>query len=66
MGDRVTFSAGLYRVEADVIEDRGNIGMNGRHFVAVRYADEEGVVHTHDWPADELTLVRRPRATRSP
>jgi hypothetical protein len=64
VGDRVSFSVGLYRVEAEVIEDRGHIGVNGRHFVAVRYIDDDGTVHRHDWPADEMRLVRRPRATR--
>lgn len=66
VGDRVRFSVAALQIEADVVEDRGHIGVDGRHIVAVSYTDFDGSVLKHDWPADELTVVKRSRAASRP
>lgn len=63
VGDRVRFRVGTRVISADVVEDRGHIGVNGRHVVAVSFPGPDGVFEKLDWPADELTLSPNDRAS---
>lgn len=63
VGDRVRFLVGAREIVADVVEDRGNIGVNGRHVVALQFPGADGEVEKLDWPAEELTVLPRDRAT---
>ena len=63
VGDRVRFLVGACQIVAQVVEDRGNIGMNGRHVVAVAYPGADGEIERLDWPADDLTVLPRDRTT---
>ena len=56
VGDRVRFRVGTREIVAEVVEDRGYIGVNGRHAVAVSFVGDDGEVEKLDWPADELTV----------
>lgn len=64
VGDWVRFKIAAREIVAEVVEDRGYIGMNGRHVVAVRASAPDGEVEKFDWPADELTVL--PKKDRAP
>lgn len=64
VGDRVRFKISARELVAEVVEDRGYIGVNGRHVVAVRVSAPDGEDEKFDWPADDLTVLpRKDRAT---
>lgn len=58
-GDRVRFQFGIYSVEGVVKEDRGPIGINGRHLYRVEFPfglHAESPSHI-ELPAAKLQLV---------
>jgi hypothetical protein len=61
-GDRVRLLWGVTPVEGIVIEDRGNLGVSGRRFyrVWIRLDEFTEPIETEE-PAEDLTLVARPR-----
>lgn len=59
-GDRVRFRFGIYSVEGIVKEDRGPLGINGRHLYRVEFPfglHAEAPSHI-ELPAEELQLVQ--------
>lgn len=59
-GDRVRFRFGIYFVEGVVKEDRGPIGLNGRHLYLVEFPfglHAESPSHI-ELPAERLQLVQ--------
>jgi hypothetical protein len=59
-GDRVRFQFGIYSVEGIVKEDRGPLGINGRHLYRVEfpfglYAESPSHI---ELPAEKLQLVQ--------
>ena len=58
VGSRVTFQMASGPMRAVVVEDRGNIGWNGRRLMSVRPLFE-GVEDMDTWelPLEELTLA---------
>jgi len=52
VGDRVLVKMGLATYEAEVIEDRGRIGVGGRRIWRVRASD------MHEWEVPEVELVQ--------
>jgi hypothetical protein len=54
VGSRVLYQLPGGLVEAEVVEDRGNIGVNGRRLLRILPLDEDldGPI---TWPAEELT-----------
>lgn len=63
VGDRVRFHIAAIEIVAEVVEDRGNIGVDGRHVVAVRFEGEDGEIQQMDWPAEEMVVLPRDPAT---
>jgi hypothetical protein len=63
VGDRVRIRIAALEIVADVVEDRGHIGVGGRHFVAVSFVGEDGEIEKMDWPAEEMTVLPRDPAT---
>ena len=65
VGDRVRFELGTREVVGDVVRDLGPIGVNGRQLVVVmmRLDPDEGGDRRTDVPAEELTVIARPRAS---
>jgi len=63
VGDRVRFLYGGGEVEAEVVEDRGNIGVGGRQLVGIRLLETPGVPSEgfagkrFEMPAEELAVV---------
>ena len=62
VGDVVTFvAAGGVEIRAQVIEDRGGLGVGGRQLVRIRVprAEDDPVPHERafEMPAEDLTLV---------
>jgi hypothetical protein len=45
---------GTSTIAAEVIEDRGDLGIGGRQIVRIRYVLEPDVVCETEWPAEEL------------
>lgn len=68
VGTRVSFPYGTREIEAEVIENRGPLGVGGRQIVRVRFWDDfgagEGQDKTFEMPADELTPVTAVRPRR--
>ncbi len=65
VGDRVGLRIGARDLVADVVEDRGAIGVGGRRFVAIVVRPENGAsgeAEKFDWPAEELTVLGRASA----
>jgi hypothetical protein len=58
-GDRVEFTFGIRTVQATVIEDRGPIGVGGRHLYAVRFLPDldSSSALVAEMPAEELTML---------
>ncbi len=59
-GDRVRFQFGIYPVEGVVKEDRGPLGINGRHLYGVEFPfglHAESPSHI-ELPAEELQLIQ--------
>lgn len=59
-GDRVRFQFGIYSVEGIVKEDRGPLGINGRHLYRVEFPfglHAESPSHI-ELPAEQLQLVQ--------
>lgn len=58
VGSRVVYRTPYVRFDAEVIEDRGNVGYKGRHLYRIRSFDEyEDARITLEVPAKDLTLV---------
>lgn len=57
VGDWVSFRYGSRQVRAQIIEDRGSIGVNRRRLYTVRAGDEANEVVTFEVPEDDLTPV---------
>lgn len=57
VGDRVRFRLGTRDVVADVVEDRGPIGVGGRQLVAVALVAEDGEVRKFEMPVEKLVVV---------
>lgn len=58
VGSRVKLMWGPYEVTATVIEDRGNVGMRGRHLVRVRLDIPDTAEPIElEMPLEELTAA---------
>ena len=60
VGDRVSFQIGAQVLNARVVKDLGDIGVNRRQLVVVAVTageDEGGEVREFDMPAEELEIV---------
>ncbi len=58
VGSHVVYQTPHVRFDAEVIEDRGNIGYNGRRLYRIRSIDScEDARITLEVPAKDLTLV---------
>ena len=67
-GDRVRFRFGTRSVHGVVKEDRGPIGIEGRHLYLVEFRQEPkaGSVSLIELPADQLhSRPKHPRSARS-
>ncbi len=58
--DRVSFRLGLRRMEGIVKEDRGPIGVKGRHLYLVEFRREPQTVSRIELPAVEMEMVDEP------
>ena len=63
-GDRVRFRLGVRSVQGTVQEDRGPIGINGRHLYLVEFPDDPASASHFELPAEELQPVPRPALAR--
>jgi hypothetical protein len=54
VGDRVRLAVGFSRAEAEILEDRGPLGVGGRRFYTIRLKVEGSDDMIVDWPEDEL------------
>ena len=60
VGDRVVLHLGTEDVFAEVVEDRGFIGVGGRQLLAIRRTGvAPEISEPYEVPAEELELVRR-------
>ena len=57
VGDRVRILHGFRGVIADVIEDRGRIGVRGRRLYRVKFRLDEWDEHTSELPEESLEAV---------
>ena len=57
VGDRVRMLHGFRGVIADVIEDRGRIGVRGRRLYRVKFRLDEWDEHTSEIPEESLEAV---------
>ena len=65
-GDLVTFELGMQTVRGQVKEDRGPIGVRGRHLYLVEFrmgSDSDGPSEV-ELPAEELRPVQGPASVR--
>lgn len=64
-GDLVRFRLGTRSVQGEVKEDRGPIGVKGRHLYLVEFRPEaqSASLSQIELPADELQAVRDPVST---
>jgi hypothetical protein len=59
VGDRVWLRLGARRVRAEVIEDRGLIGVAGRRLLRIRQSGSgDDPPRVYEVPAEETVLVR--------
>src|SRR4051794_21613724 len=58
VGDWVSFPYGLRQVWAQVVEDRGSLGVNRRRLYRVRVDQDPGEPIESEVPEDELTPAR--------
>ena len=56
-GDRVRFTLGVRPVEGLVKEDRGPIGIKGRHLYLVEFGDDDESPSQVELPAEQLEAV---------
>jgi hypothetical protein len=57
IGDRVRFLLGTREFVAEVVDDHGSIGLNGRRLVVVSVQSEDGSTETFTVPSEDLALV---------
>ena len=57
VGDRVRILHGFRGVIADIIEDRGRIGVRGRRLYRVKFRLDEWDEHTSELPEESLEAV---------
>src|SRR5437879_5808877 len=57
VGDKVRFELVGKFVEGQVREDRGPIGLGGRHLYAVRYELGKDNWYTNEFPAEKLEVI---------
>jgi len=59
VGDRVVLHLGPQDIFAEVVEDRGFIGVGGRQLVGIRRTGvSEELTQSYEVPAEELELVK--------
>jgi hypothetical protein len=59
VGDRVWYDSGLYRWKAELIEDRGKLGVGGRRIWRIHtLSSSPGAESTFEVPEEELELAR--------
>jgi len=60
VGQRVVLWIGKNRFKALVVEDRGNLGVNGRRILGLRALQDGPVAagETFEWPEEELKPIR--------
>jgi hypothetical protein len=63
-GDRVKFTLGTRLVQGVVTEDRGPIGVKGRHLYLIEFSADPLSPHQIELPAEDVQLVRRPPAPK--
>ncbi len=66
VGDWVSFDYGLRRVTAQVMEDRGGVGVRGRRLYRVRPRLDQGESADFEIPEEELEVAAEPRVGSSP
>ena len=54
VGDRVSFTFGVDRVEGVIVEDRGNLGVGGARVLRVRVQLDPWNTHEFEMPEDEF------------
>ncbi|HEX5725018.1 MAG TPA: hypothetical protein VFX98_06105 [Longimicrobiaceae bacterium] len=60
LGSHVTFRLGKEVYTAEVVEDRGYIGWNGRRLIrVVTFNEYEEARQTLELPAEDLTVIAR-------
>jgi hypothetical protein len=57
VGDRVRIRHGFRGMIAEVVEDRGRIGVGGRRLYAVKFRLDEWNEHTSELPEESLEPV---------
>lgn len=57
VGAKVRFRIAGRSVVGWVLEDRGPIGVGGRHLYLVRYELGKGNAYTTEFPADQLEVI---------
>ncbi len=60
LGDWVSFTYGTRKVRAQVIEDRGPIGVRGRRLYRIRFDYEQGESTTTEIPEEDLEPAPEP------
>lgn len=65
IGDRVRFMFGVVKVVGTVTEDRGPIGVGGRHLYGVRFSFSEGDPIYTEMPEADLELANDEPSTVS-
>lgn len=61
VGTRVLIPFPMHKMEAEVIEHRGFIGVGGREMVRIRPLGSEDDERAFDVPVDEIEIVGRQR-----
>lgn len=66
IGGKVMVHMGLTPRRAEIVEDRGPIGIGGRRILRVRYVDSTGETRpTFEVPLDYVTVVKERNGRRS-
>ena len=63
-GDRVRFRMPTHSVQGTVREDRGPIGIKGRHLYLVEFAADPGSPSQVELPAEKLEAVPGPASRK--
>jgi hypothetical protein len=66
VGDWVSFLYGPRRVRAEVVEDRGPLGVNRRRLYRVRLERDLGESITFEMPEDDLEAAESPAPHAAP
>lgn len=65
LGDRVGFLYGRKGQTGEIVEDRGNIGRNGRRLYRVKVREDEWNTIEVEYPEEALELIERSEKSNS-